>query len=57
MQQTSAKRVQNNRQLGGRGYLLGIEQEIELWSYEQMVYAQTRIRPRKWDTKFSGILR
>ena len=27
---------------------LGIEQEIEIWPYEQMVYAQHRIPPWKW---------
>ena len=25
-------------------------QEIEIWPYYQMVCAQTRINPRKWDT-------
>ena len=25
-------------------------QEIEIWPYEQMVYAQPRICPRKWHT-------
>ena len=27
---------------------LGIVQEIEIWPYKQMVYAQPRIHPRKW---------
>ena len=29
--------------LGGQGNPLGIVQEIEIWPYEQMVYAQHRI--------------
>ena len=31
--------------------------EIDIWPYEQMVFAQTRICPTAWGTKFSGILR
>ena len=30
---------------------LGIVQEIEIWPYEQMIYAQTSICPREWDTQ------
>ena len=28
-------------------------QEIEIWPYNQMVYAQTRICPREWDAQNS----
>ena len=31
--------------------LLGIVQEIEVWPYEQMVYAQPRICPGEWYTQ------
>ena len=41
MQQTSAKRLQNKAQLGGKGDLLGILQEIEIGPYYQMVYTQS----------------
>ena len=30
---------------------LGIVQEIEIWPYEQMVYAQPRMCPGEWDTQ------
>ena len=30
-----------------------IGQGIEIWPYEQMVYAQFRIRPGKWDAQTS----
>ena len=36
-------------QLGGQGEPLEIVQEIEIWPYKQMVYAQPRINPGKWD--------
>ncbi len=26
-------------------------QEVEVWPFEQMVYAQPRICPREWDTQ------
>ena len=39
--------------LGGEGDSQGIVDDIELWSYYQMVHALTRIRLRK----YSGILR
>ena len=39
----SAKRI------GGQWDLLGIMQEVSVWSYEQMVYAQPRTHHRKWD--------
>ena len=28
---------------------LGIGQEIEVWTYDQMVYVQPRICPEEWD--------
>ena len=30
---------------------LGIVQEIEIWTYEQMVYAEPRICPWEWDAQ------
>ena len=53
MQQTSTKCVQDYTRLGGKGDPSGIVQEIEIWTYEHMVYAQ----PRMGFTEFSGILR
>ena len=38
-------------QLSGEGDSLGIVQEIEIWSYEQVVYAQFRIRLEEWDAQ------
>ena len=32
---------------------LSIEQDIQIWSYEQVVYAQPRIRSGEWDTQTS----
>ena len=37
--------------LGGQGDPLGIVHKIEVWPYEQMVYAQSRIFPEEWDTQ------
>ena len=34
--------------LGGQGDPLGDVQEIEIWPYELMVYAQPNSSPRKW---------
>ena len=48
MQQISTKR---NMRLGGQGDPFGIMQEVEVWPYEQMVYAQPRICPREWDAQ------
>ena len=47
-----SKLVQNEYEvwLGGKGIPLGIVQEIEIWSYYQMVYAQTKIHPEECDT-------
>ena len=35
---------------------LGIEEEIEIWVYYQMLYVQTRIRPEEGGINFSGNL-
>ena len=35
--------------IGGKDDPLGIVQELNVWVYYQMIYAQTRIHPRKWD--------
>ena len=37
----------------GKADLLGILQDIEIWLYYQMVYAQTRICPEEWKTQNS----
>ena len=37
--------------MGGLGDPLGDVQEIWIWPYEQMVYAQPSICPRKWYTQ------
>ena len=54
MQQTRTKGVQDKAWLSGKGPSLGIVQEIEIWSYDQMVYEKknkkNRIRLRKWDS-------
>ena len=47
MQPISTERVQDKTRLGGQGDPLGNVQEIEIWPYEQMVYAQPSARPRK----------
>ena len=45
MQQTSTKWLQNETWVGEESDPLGIVQEIEIWPYYQMVYAQTRNFP------------
>ena len=50
MQQISTKGVKDYAWLGGDGDPLGMAQEIKIWQYYQIVYAQTRIYPRGWDT-------
>ena len=35
--------------MDGKGDPLGIVQEIEIWPYNQIVQAQTRIPHRGWD--------
>ena len=37
--------------MGGQSDPLGNVQEIEVWLYEQMVYAQPRICPGEWYTQ------
>ena len=37
--------------MGGLGVPLGIMQEVEVWSYKQMVYAHPRICLREWDAQ------
>ena len=32
-------------------WFTGIEQEIEIWPHEQMVYAQPKVCPGEWDTQ------
>ena len=39
--------------MGGEGDLPGIEQDVLIRPYEQMIYTQPRIRPRKWDAQTS----
>ena len=39
--------------LGVEGDLLEIVQEIWIWLYEQLVYAQHKIRPGEWDAQSS----
>ena len=50
MQQISTERVQDWTRLGGQGCPLGNVQEISIWPYEQMVYAQPSTCPKKWHT-------
>ena len=47
MQETSTWELQDLAQLGGKGDPLAIARKIEFWTYYQMVFAKTRIRPRK----------
>ena len=42
MQQISRKRIQDYEQLGGKGDLLGIGQEIKFSPCYEMVYTQTK---------------
>ena len=39
--------------MGGQGDPLGIVQETEVWSYEQIVYAQLRIYPELWHAQIT----
>ena len=50
MLKMSTKREQDWAWLGGKGNPLRIVQEIKIWTYNQMVFALTRIRPRERDT-------
>ena len=47
MQQTSTKEVKDQARLGKIGDSLGIVQKNEFWPYYEMLYAQTRSRPRE----------
>ena len=49
MQQTCTEGVQNHARLLGEVVLLGIEQDIKIWPFYQLVYAQSRICPEEWD--------
>ena len=41
--------------MGSEGDPLGIVQEISIWPYEQVGYAQPRILPGEWDAqRFQG---
>ena len=44
-----SKLAQKEYKIRREGDLLGIVQEIKIWSYYQIVYAQTRICSREWD--------
>ena len=48
MQQISTEGVQGETRLGRQGNPLGNVQEISIWPYKQMVYAQPGACPRKW---------
>ena len=50
MQQTGTKGIQDNAWMGEKDDWLGTIQKIKVWLCWQMVYAQTRICLRKWDT-------
>ena len=52
MMQTNRERVQDETWLGGKNDPMGIVEKKLIWPY-QMVYAQTRICPREWDTQNS----
>ena len=58
MQWISTKIVLELTRVGGEDDPLGIVQGDWIWPYEQMIYAQPRINPGKWDTQtctgFSG---
>ena len=49
MQETSSESVEDLAQLGGKDDSLGIVQKTEFWPFYQIMYAQNRIRPRKWN--------
>ena len=58
MQQISTEREEDFARLDRQGDPLRIVQEIEVWPYEQMIYAQPRILFwRMTRTNSSGILR
>ena len=49
MKQTGIKEINTKAWLGEKCDLLVTVQEICIWPYQQMVCAQIRIRPRKWE--------
>ena len=51
MQRISTEREQNKTWLGGKGDPLGIVQEVKIWPFKQMVYAQPSICPGEWDAQ------
>ena len=53
MQQFGTEGVQGSTRQGGQGDPLGNVQEIEIWPYEQVAYAQPRTRSGEWDTQSS----
>ena len=47
--QQTQKEYKTRHNWVSEGDPLGTVQGIKFWPYNQMVYTQTRIRPRKWD--------
>ena len=54
MKQSGTKRIQYKAELGGKGDVLGIVQEIKVWPRWQILNSQNEKRSR---IKFSGMLR
>ena len=53
MLQPSTKSELDKTRQDEKGDPLGIVQEIEICTYNQIVFAQTGIHPRKWDAQNS----
>ena len=51
MQQTGTEGVNEQVQLGEKGDSQGIVQMMKIWSYWQMMHAQTRTSPTKGDVQ------
>ena len=51
MHLTRTKEEQDETRLGREGDPQGTVQEIEIWPFNQIAYAQTRIRPKEWDAQ------
>ena len=51
MQQIRTDGVLDSKRLGGIVDPLGNRREIEIWPYEQMVYAAPSISPVEWDAQ------
>ena len=49
MQHGCIERVYDKIRLCWQGDPPGIVQDIEIWPYEQMVYAQPKICPNEWN--------